>query len=134
MVQGPLPSWDTHVHYVMSDDFFKTPHEKLVSCGNQFDIISHKVKLTYSCLDASSGRIQEYISIGPICRLIAIPASLQRQLRIQIESACMSMQRVPLSAEQLALYPGISCLHALLHSSTPALAFGLNWQLLRALK
>ena len=31
------------MHYVMSHDFFKSSHEKLASCGNQFDIIAHKV-------------------------------------------------------------------------------------------
>ena len=42
-MKGPLPSWDRNVHYIVSRDFFKTNHEKLVSCGNQFDIISNKV-------------------------------------------------------------------------------------------
>ena len=42
-MKGPLPSWDHNVHYIVSRDFFKTNHEKLVSCGNQFDIVSNKV-------------------------------------------------------------------------------------------
>ena len=43
VLQGPLPNWDKNVHYVMSHDFFKSAHEKLASCGNQFDIIARKV-------------------------------------------------------------------------------------------
>lgn len=27
----------------MSQDFFKTNHEKIASCGNKFDIIAHRV-------------------------------------------------------------------------------------------
>ena len=42
-MKGPLPNWDKNVHYVVSHDFFKTNHEKVVSCGNQFDIVNGKV-------------------------------------------------------------------------------------------
>ena len=48
-MKGPLPSWDRNVHYIVSRDFFKTNHEKLVSCGNQFDIVSKKVLSMLLC-------------------------------------------------------------------------------------
>ena len=34
---------DVNVHYVRSNDFFRSQHEKLVNCGNQFDILAGKV-------------------------------------------------------------------------------------------
>ena len=42
-LQGPLPAWDKNVHYIMSQDFFKSNHEKIASCGNKFDILAHRV-------------------------------------------------------------------------------------------
>ncbi len=42
--QGPYPGWDKNIHFVLSDDFFKSAHKKLVSCGNQFEIVGRKVR------------------------------------------------------------------------------------------
>ena len=43
-MKGPLPAWDRNVHYVMSQNLFQNSHEKLVSCGNQFDILNNKAR------------------------------------------------------------------------------------------
>jgi hypothetical protein len=43
-MKGPYPGWDKHIHFVSSDDFFKSAHKKLVSCGNQFEIVGHKAR------------------------------------------------------------------------------------------
>jgi len=42
-MKGPYPQWDKDIHFVSSQDFFKSAHTKLVSCGNQFEIIGRKV-------------------------------------------------------------------------------------------
>ena len=38
-MKGPKPGWDKDMHFVMSGDFFRSAHRKLVSCGNQFELI-----------------------------------------------------------------------------------------------
>ena len=35
--------WDHDQHFVISHDFFTTQHQKVVSCGNQFEIVGNKV-------------------------------------------------------------------------------------------
>ena len=62
-MKGPLPAWDKNVHYIMSRDFFATSHEKLVSCGNQFDILNNKVR--YVLADQTS-RLQSCL-VHPYC-------------------------------------------------------------------
>ena len=42
-MKGPYPGWDKDIHFVASHDFFKSAHNKLVSCGNQFELIGKKV-------------------------------------------------------------------------------------------
>jgi len=42
-MKGLMPDWDKDIHFVSSSDFFKSAHTKLVSCGNQFELIGHKV-------------------------------------------------------------------------------------------
>lgn len=56
-IKGPLPNWDKNVHYVMSHDFFNTSHDKVVSCGNQFDIIAGQVYLAVptNCPEGPNG-------------------------------------------------------------------------------
>ncbi|BDA42979.1 Vacuolar protein sorting/targeting protein 10 [Coccomyxa sp. Obi] len=44
-MKGPYPQWDKDMHFVTSQDFFKSAHNKLVSCGNQFEVIGRKVYL-----------------------------------------------------------------------------------------
>lgn len=39
--------WDQDQHFVMSHDFFVSQHQKVVSCGNQFEIVGDKAS---SCL------------------------------------------------------------------------------------
>lgn len=43
-MKGPYPQWDKDMHFVTSQDFFKSAHNKLVSCGNQFEVIGRKVQ------------------------------------------------------------------------------------------
>ena len=43
-MKGPYPGWDKDIHFVASHDFFKSAHAKLVSCGNQFELIGRKVR------------------------------------------------------------------------------------------
>ena len=43
-MKGPYPGWDRDIHFVASHDFFKSAHSKLVSCGNQFELIGQKVR------------------------------------------------------------------------------------------
>ena len=38
-MKGPKPGWDKDMHFVVSSDFFRSAHRKLVSCGNQFELI-----------------------------------------------------------------------------------------------
>ena len=42
-MKGLTPGWDKDMHFVHSTDFFKSAHTKLVACGNQFELIGHKV-------------------------------------------------------------------------------------------
>ena len=42
-LQGPYPGWDPNLHFVASHDFFASDHEKIAPCGNQFEILAHKV-------------------------------------------------------------------------------------------
>ena len=43
-MKGPYPGWDKDLHFVRSDDLFDTKHQKLVACGNQFEIVAHRVR------------------------------------------------------------------------------------------
>ena len=43
-MKGPKPGWDKDMHFVMSSDFFRSAHKKLVSCGNQFELIGAQVR------------------------------------------------------------------------------------------
>ena len=60
-MKGPLPAWDKNVHYVMSKDFFTTAHEKLASCGNQFDILNNKVSRPLFALQACKHVLQSSV-------------------------------------------------------------------------
>ncbi|KAK9845742.1 hypothetical protein WJX81_001203 [Elliptochloris bilobata] len=42
-MKGPKPGWDKDMHFVISSDFFRSAHRKLVSCGNQFELIGSQV-------------------------------------------------------------------------------------------
>ena len=42
-MKGLTPGWDKDMHFVHSTDFFKSAHTKLAACGNQFELIGHKV-------------------------------------------------------------------------------------------
>lgn len=42
-MKGLTPGWDKDMHFVHSTDFFKSAHTRLVACGNQFELIGHKV-------------------------------------------------------------------------------------------
>ena len=42
-MKGLTPGWDKDMHFVHSTDFFKSAHTRLVACGNQFEVIGHKV-------------------------------------------------------------------------------------------
>ena len=37
-MKGPYPGWDKDMQFVVSHDFFKSTHRKLVPCGNQFEV------------------------------------------------------------------------------------------------
>ena len=50
-MKGPYPQWDKDMHFVTSHDFFKSAHSKLVSCGNQFEVIGRKVPYPSLCFD-----------------------------------------------------------------------------------
>ena len=45
-MKGLTPGWDKDMHFVHSTDFFKSAHTKLAACGNQFELIGHKVSAT----------------------------------------------------------------------------------------
>lgn len=40
---APHGFWDENINFVRSDDFFTTPHETTVKCGNAFEILAEKV-------------------------------------------------------------------------------------------
>ncbi|CAL5221253.1 g3408 [Coccomyxa viridis] len=44
-MKGLTPGWDKDMHFVHSTDFFKSAHTRLVACGNQFEVIGHKIFL-----------------------------------------------------------------------------------------
>ncbi|KAK9828958.1 hypothetical protein WJX72_003046 [[Myrmecia] bisecta] len=44
-MKGPYPGWDKDIHFVSSEDFFKSSHRKIVSCGNQFEVLSSMIYL-----------------------------------------------------------------------------------------
>ena len=46
-LQGPYPGWDPNLHFVASHDFFASDHEKIAPCGNQFEILAHKVTVHF---------------------------------------------------------------------------------------
>lgn len=37
-LKGPYPGWDKDMHFVVSQDFFKSKPRNLVPCGNQFEV------------------------------------------------------------------------------------------------
>lgn len=43
--KGLYPGWDKDLHYAVSLDFFKSPVQKMVPCGNLFEIVAKKVYL-----------------------------------------------------------------------------------------
>ena len=43
-MKGPRPGWDKDMHFVRSADFFRSAHAKLVSCGNQFELIGAQAR------------------------------------------------------------------------------------------
>ncbi len=43
-MKGPRPGWDKDMHFVRSADFFRSAHSKLVSCGNQFELIGAQAR------------------------------------------------------------------------------------------
>ncbi len=49
-MKGLTPGWDKDMHFVHSTDFFKSAHTRLVACGNQFEVIGHKVCTHGRCL------------------------------------------------------------------------------------
>ncbi len=49
-MKGLTPGWDKDMHFVHSTDFFKSAHTRLVACGNQFEVIGHKVCTHGQCL------------------------------------------------------------------------------------
>ncbi|CAD7699528.1 unnamed protein product, partial [Ostreobium quekettii] len=44
-MKGLYPGWSKDIQFVRSGDFFQSGHEKVVPCGNQFEILSRKVFL-----------------------------------------------------------------------------------------
>ena len=42
-MKGIGVGWDEQIHFIQSDDFFASAHNRLASCGNQFEIAAHKV-------------------------------------------------------------------------------------------
>jgi hypothetical protein len=46
-MKGPYPGWDKDIHFVVSHDFFQTAHKKVASCGNQFELVGHIVRLQF---------------------------------------------------------------------------------------
>ena len=78
-LQGPYPGWDKDIHFVASHDFFKSAHNKLVSCGNQFELIGKKVRAA-ACLVGTLGATPamdiELMPVHNSCRSFSCPAVL----------------------------------------------------------
>ena len=53
-MKGLGVGWDAQMHFIQSDDFFKSAHDKVASCGNQFEIAAHKVPPSQPPLAAAS--------------------------------------------------------------------------------
>jgi hypothetical protein len=44
-MKGPYPGWDKDIHFIISHNLFTSQHEKVVPCGNQFEILAHRIYL-----------------------------------------------------------------------------------------
>lgn len=44
-MKGPYPGWDKDMQFIVSKDYFKSSHTRLVPCGNQFEIVHDQVYL-----------------------------------------------------------------------------------------
>ncbi len=67
---GPFGhTWDPNVHFVASHDFFNSQHDKVVACGNMFEIISHKVFLALpsKCPTAPDGQAKSVPQVWCVC-------------------------------------------------------------------
>lgn len=67
---GPFGhAWDSNVHFVSSHDFFNSQHDKVVACGNMFEIISHKVFLALpsKCPTGPDGKPRNVPSVWCWC-------------------------------------------------------------------
>ena len=40
MIDGLQKSWDYNVHFVWSHDLFKTEHNRVLMCGNSFEVLN----------------------------------------------------------------------------------------------
>mmetsp|Transcript_9550 Transcript_9550/g.24227 ORF Transcript_9550/g.24227 Transcript_9550/m.24227 type:complete len:902 (+) Transcript_9550:171-2876(+) len=58
---APHGFWDENINFVRSDDFFTTPHETTVKCGNAFEILAEKIFLAVpsDCPYDSAGKYVE---------------------------------------------------------------------------
>ena len=63
-MKGLTPGWDKDMHFVHSTDFFKSAHTRLVACGNQFEVIGHKVCSIVDAWHASSIASLHPVSVG----------------------------------------------------------------------
>ncbi|KAK9806438.1 hypothetical protein WJX73_007437 [Symbiochloris irregularis] len=88
-IKGPLPNWDKNVHYVVSHDFFKTSHEKVVSCGNQFDIINGQVYLAVpnNCPEGPNGEKKKLNSAQQISATVGMYVS--DSMGMNFREACL---------------------------------------------
>ena len=69
-MKGLTPGWDKDMHFVHSTDFFKSAHTRLVACGNQFEVVGHKVCTHLPSLSGSV-RMQAAWVMSIPCRLHA---------------------------------------------------------------
>ena len=54
-------TWDPNVHFVTSHDFFASRHTRLVSCGNRFQLMGHRV-----CLSGNQQACNNFLKGWPV--------------------------------------------------------------------
>ena len=67
-MKGLTPGWDKDMHFVHSTDFFKSAHTRLAACGNQFEVIGHKVcNCNFYALELLNVTEERYTFFLPCC-------------------------------------------------------------------
>ncbi len=76
-MKGLTPGWDKDMHFVHSTDFFKSAHTRLVACGNQFELVGHKVDVGHPLSD-SKGASKTELSLEGLEPLFQNAVSMRR--------------------------------------------------------